>query len=218
MGWSTRVYNPALEPAGVVDFTDGAYVKDLASTGKTITLYAVWSALPLKSIPSISSSASSATVNATVDGVGFADADVKKVIGGSASKYIAFRTWALSMTGGEAAVALSPHSAAAYLLGATKLFGYAPTITLGALSTGSGSDSAFTVEVSVKDGERLMDVDAAKIAAMFEATSSLNDWSGSSKLTPTVTIEEDTNSAMRFRILPGSGSARQVFIRIRKQL
>jgi hypothetical protein len=72
------------------------------------------------------------------------DADVKKVIGGSASVYSAFRTWARGMTGGESAVALSPH-AAAYLMESTKLFGYSSTINLETFGTGSVNGSAFSV-------------------------------------------------------------------------
>ena len=217
MGWSTRVYNLALEPAPVVDFIDGAYVKDLASTGKTITLYAVWSSSPLKSIPSISSSASASTVNATVDGVGFADPNVKKMIGGSASVYSAFRTWAQSMTGGEAAVAISPHAAAAYLLGANKLLGYEPTIILDALGGADVGGSGLSVAVIVKDGERVIDVDASKVKSMFEATTNLSDWSGSSKLTTTVTVEKDEGARIKFMVLPETGSNKQMFIRIRNK-
>ncbi|MBO7206652.1 MAG: hypothetical protein J6W10_03455 [Kiritimatiellae bacterium] len=218
MGWSTRVHNAALEPACVVDYADGAYVKNLASEGKTITLYAVWSSSPLKSIPSISSSASTSTVNATVDGVGFADADVKKVIGGSASVYSAFRTWAQGMTGGEAAVAISPHAAAAYLLGSNKLFGYEPTIILDATGGANAGGSGLSVVVTVKDGDRVMDVDATKVKSMFEATTDPGDWNGSSKLSTTVTVERDEGTSIRYNVSPINGKPRQMFIRILKNL
>lgn len=218
MGWSTRVHNAALEPACVVDYADGAYVKNLASEGKTITLYAVWSSSPLKSIPSISSSATAATVNATVDGVGFADADVKKVIGGSASVYSAFRTWAQGMTGGEAAVAISPHAAAAYLLGSNKLFGYEPTIILDAACGANVGGSGLSVVVTVKDGDRVMDVDATKVKSMFEATTDPGDWSGSSKLSTTVTVERDEGTSIRYNVSPINGKPRQMFIRMLKNL
>jgi hypothetical protein len=66
------------------------------------------------------------------------------------------------------------------------------------------------------DGDRLRDVNAEKVAAMFEATSNLNNWSGSSKVTPSVTTEEVSAKTMRFRILPGSGTLRQIYIRQRK--
>jgi hypothetical protein len=216
VGWSTRIHNAALEPAAVVDFVDGAYVKDLASTGKTITLYAVWSSSPLKSIPSVSSSATAATVNAAVDGVGFADADVKKVIGGSASVYSAFRTWARGMTGGEAAVAISPHAAAAYLLGATRLFGYRPDIIIAPLNVAGGS--GMTVSVTVKDGERIVGANSSKVGAMFEATSDLNDWNGASKITPSVTSEASDGDLMRFKVTPGGRTVNRMFLRIRKDL
>jgi hypothetical protein len=172
----------------------------------------------LKSIPSVSSSATAATVNAAVDGVGFADADVKKVIGGSASVYSAFRTWAQSMTGGEAAVAISPHAAAAYLLGATRLFGYPPDIIIAPLNVAAGGGSGLTVSVTVMDGERIVGADSSKVGAMFEATSDLSDWNGASKITPSVTTESGDGNLMRFRVAPSGGTVKSMFLRIRKQL
>lgn len=218
MGWSTRIYNLAQQPAAVVDFIDGDCVEDLAPAGETVYLYAVWSASPPKSIPSIPSSASAATVNATVDGVGFADADVKNLIGGSASKYLDFRTWARGIKGGESAVALSPHAAAAYLLGAESLFGYAPAINLEALEVGIGGGSGMTIGVEVKDGERSVVVDSAKIKSMVEATGNLNDWSGAAKLTPTVTADGMDGAIIRLKVTPGGSSPKCMFIRLRKQL
>lgn len=42
LGWTTNNYRSALGQVGVVHYTDGASVKDLASTGETAFLYAVW--------------------------------------------------------------------------------------------------------------------------------------------------------------------------------
>ena len=139
------------------------------------------------------------------------------MIGGSASVYSAFRTWAQSMTGGEAAVAISPHAAAAYLLGANKLLGYEPTIILDALGGADVGGSGLSVAVIVKDGERIIDVDASKVKSMFEATTNLSDWSGSSKLTTTVTVEKDEGARIKFMVLPKTGSTKQMFIRIRNK-
>ena len=69
--------------------------------------------------------------------MGFADAAVKTVIGGSAAEYNAFTTWADGMKGatgdvlaGEGAVVANAHAAAAYLLGAERLFESEPRVEI----------------------------------------------------------------------------------------
>ena len=177
-------------------------------------------------IPAVAVDADAATVNATVDEVGFADAAVKEVIGGSAEEYNAFKTWADGVKGaagdalaGEAAVVANGHAAAAYLLGAERLFENEPTVEIGELSIaeseGAGT-TAMTVAVTVKDGESAVAVSAAKVAAMFEATGDLGDWNGAAKLTPTVTTSgTDASGKMTFVVTPGDGTAAKAFLRIR---
>ena len=178
-------------------------------------------------IPAVAVDADVATVNATVDGVGFADATVKTAIGGSAAEYDAFKTWADGVKGvtgdllaGEAAVVANEHAAAAYLLGAERLFENEPTVEIGELAIGEGESAgttAMTVAVTVKDGESAVAVNAAKVAAMFEATSDLGDWTGAAKLTPTVTTSgTDASGKMTFVVTPGDGTAAKAFLRIRK--
>ena len=84
--------------------------------------------------------------DAAVDGVGFADEDVKEAIGGSAAEYAAFKTWAGSVKGagsassaavGEAAVVANTNAAAAYLLGAERLFENAPKVEFGEVAVGN---------------------------------------------------------------------------------
>ena len=53
-------------------------------------------------------------------------------------------------------------------------------------------------------------------AAMFEATSSLGDWEGDSKLKPTVEVLESDGNTMRFKVKPGDGTAPSAFLRIRR--
>ena len=170
--------------------------------------------------------------------MGFADAAVKTVIGGSAAEYNAFKTWADGVKGatgdvlaGEEVVVANAY-AAAYLFGAERLFENEPTVEIGEMAVterSSGTlDPTVTVSVSVKDGDREVAVDAAKVAAMFEATSDLGDWMGSAKLVPVVTIVDnegvvvtqgtDAASAflpMRFTVSL-DGSAPRAFLRIRK--
>ena len=178
-------------------------------------------------IPAVAVDADAATVNAAVDGAGFVDAAVKVTIGGSATEYNAFKTWADGVKGvtgdalaGEAAVVANAHAAAAYLLGAERLFENEPTVEIGELAIVDGESAgttAMTVAVTVKDGESAVAVDAAKVAAMFEATGDLGDWTGAAKLTPMVTNSgTDASGKMTFVVIPGDGTATKAFFRIRK--
>lgn len=178
-------------------------------------------------IPAVAVDADAATVNAAVDGAGFVDAAVKVTIGGSAAEYNKFKTWAAGVKGatgdalaGEAAVVANAHAAAAYLLGAERLFENEPTVEIGELAIVDGESAgttAMTVAVTVKDGESAVAVSAAKVAAMFEATGDLGDWSGTAKLTPTVTVSgTDSNGKMTFNILPGVGLGTRAFLRIKR--
>ena len=178
-------------------------------------------------IPAVAVDADAATVNAAVDGVGFVDAAVKVVIGGSAAEYNKFKTWADGVKGvtgdalaGEAAVVANEHAAAAYLLGAERLFENEPAVEIGELIIADGESAGttkMTVAVTIKDGERAVAVDQEKVAAMFEATGDLGDWSGAAKLTPTVTTSgTDASGKMTFVVTPGDGTAAKAFLRIRK--
>ena len=164
-----------------------------------------------------------------VKDIAFVDATLYDVISADVNEYSAFREWALKVKGvganasapaGANAVVNAPHAAAAFLLGATKLFENEPIIKMCDVSIESspgcgGVHGTMIVGVAVKDGERTVAVDAAKIAAMFEATSDLGDWGGAAL---PVTIEPlgCENAAMQFRVAPSSYTAPQVFLRIRQ--
>ena len=178
-------------------------------------------------IPVVALDATPDVVTNAIDFAGFADAAVKAAIGGSAAEYNAFKTWADGVKGvtgdalaGEAAVVANEHAAAAYLLGAERLFEYEPTVEIGELSIGEGENAgttAMAVVVTVKDGEMVVAVDAEKVAAMFEATSDLGDWTGVAKLMSTVTTTGiDANGKMTFVVTPGDGTASRAFLRIRR--
>ncbi len=121
----------------------------------------------------------------------------------------------------------APHAAAAYLLGAERLFANAPKVEIEEMAIGNGTSwtsgtsgtenrGTMTITVAVKDGETAVAVDPEKVAAMFEATGDLGDWNGAAKLTPTVTVEDGEGATMRFKVTPGDGSAPRAFLRIRK--
>jgi uncharacterized repeat protein (TIGR02543 family) len=181
-------------------------------------------------IPEVALDAGVATVNAVVDDVGFVDVGVKAAIGGSAVEYAAFKTWAQGVKGfgsasgavaGEAAVVANTNAAAAYSLGAERLFENAPKVEFGEVEVLHNSDISqpdcqIGVTVTVKDGEEAVKCVAEKVKEMFEATSDLGDWEGSAKLTPAVSVEAGEGATMRFKVTPGDGTAQRAFLRIRK--
>ena len=193
---------------------------------------------PEELIPVVADGAAAEAVTNAIEAAGFADeAGVKAAIGGNATEYRKFKEWAqgvkvpvggdgggaVATQAGEAAVVANTNAAAAYLLGAERLFENAPKVEFGELvvvengtqGTG-GTGTAISVAVTVKDGEEAVKCVAEKVAAMFEATSDLGDWNGAAKIAPTVTVEDGEGATMRFKVTPGDGAAPQAFLRIRK--
>ena len=119
----------------------------------------------------------------------------------------------------------SPHAWPSYALGAEAILANEPEIDFEAVEVGAeeggslgSAGPTMTVSVTVRDGERLIAVDADSVAGMFEATSDLGDWTGAS-LPVGVEVVDDGGSSpshqMRFKATPGS-SPTQVFLRIRR--
>ena len=137
---------------------------------------------------------------------------------------------------GEAAVVANTNAAAAFLLGAERLFENAPKIEFGEVAMGTDGDAGdgglgasrptMTVSVTVKDGEETVKCAAEKVKEMFEATSDLGDWAGNggrdgarpsqNTLPITVPVDDGEGDTMRFKVTPGDGSATRAFLRIRK--
>ena len=184
------------------------------------------------SVPSLSTvaiGASSEVVTSAIAAAGFADeAAVEAAICGSAAEYTAFKAWAGSVkiasggaVAGEAMVIANTNAAAAYLLGAERLFDNAPKVEFGEVEVLHNADISqpdcqIGVAVTVKDGEEAVTCAAEKVKEMFEATSDLGDWNGAAKLTPTVSVETGEGATMRFKVTPGDGTATRAFLRIRK--
>ena len=229
----TRCFNP--------DST--AYVRR-GSTGWGVEIPGTWNGIRIEylpdGMPEIDAGAAAAAVEEAITTAGFADeANVRAAIGGSAAEYRAFKSWAGSVRGiagsvaGEAEVIANTNAAAAYLLGAERLFANAPTIEFGEVEiatgvatpgAGGGQDSvapAVTVSVIVKDGEDAVKCAAEKVASMFEATGDIGDWDGTARLSVAVEVLDGGSGAsasaatMHFRVTPGSG-AQRAFLRIRK--
>jgi hypothetical protein len=172
-------------------------------------------------IPVILNNADSTVVNHTIEAAGFADADVKDAIGGNVTKYNAFKEWAQGVNGGESAVVANTNVAAAFLLGAERLFENAPKIEFGEVAVGGGvggtegTKGTISLTVTVKDGEEAVKCAAEKVKDMFEATGDLGDWNGAAKMSPTVTVESGDGETMRFNVTPGDGTASKAFLRIK---
>ena len=173
------------------------------------------------SIPEIAVDADEAAVEEAVASVAFVDAAVKQMIGGSAEKYNAFKSWANGIAGGEAMAITSPYAAVSYLFGSTAVFKAEPKVEIESVAmkepASSTQEQAIKVEVVVKDGANAVKVATDKVAAMFEATSDLGDWDGEAKLTPIVSVlGTDQNGKMSFTVKPGEGKATRAFLRIKQ--
>jgi hypothetical protein len=162
-----------------------------------------------------------------VEDIRFADSRLPAELLMGTEVYTAFREWAGGVKGatgdtlaGAAEVVANEHAAAAYLLGAERLLENEPTVEIDELAVADGENAgttAMTVAVTVRDGESAVAVNAAKVAAMFEATGDLGDWTGAAKLTPTVTTTgTDASGKMTFVVTPGDGTASKAFLRIRR--
>jgi len=168
-------------------------------------------------MPTIDDGANAEAVNAAVESANFADEGVKAAIGGSASEYKAFKTWASGVVGGEVAVVASTNATVSYLLGAERLFVNAPKIEFGECEVASNTGDVM-VSITVKDGEDAVAVASDKVKEMFEATNDLGDWTSTGKkLTPTVTdLTQGRANSLNFKVRPGDGTSPSAFLRIRK--
>lgn len=165
------------------------------------TLYALW----LEKTDVLPEAGDEATVASVLAGA--ADGRLKERIG-SVEEYGAFRAWVSAKGLDAEAVMASPHAWISYVLGADGLFENEPTIQIGGVAI------ALEVRVIVNDGEREVLVDADKVAGMFEATGDAGDWGGEGRL-PAVAMPTGADGAeMRFKVLPGDGTAGAAFLRI----
>ena len=142
----------------------------------------------------------------------------------SVDEYNALVEWADENGIGHQAVRTSRHVWASYVLGAKSIFENEPEIVLRdvAVAAGGGGGSGamrVSVSVTVMDGERAVAVGAAKVAAMFEATSDLDDWNGVAKMPVNVHVVDEgggngvTVRLMRFQVTTPVGASR-AFLRI----
>ena len=215
IGWGTV-------PRGEVVYTDCATVLDLTTEpDAAVVLYAVWEKEPEPEVlPEIDSDSKVAEVMA-----GATDGRLAEKIQ-TVADYAAFREWALGVKGrdgevaGAEAVMASEHAWASYLLGADILFENEPTIQIGGLSLDGGAEgsrapgTSWEIRVTVKDGENVASVDADKVAALFEATRQLGDWTEASLLPLSVTAKGSDGDTILFDVTPAEESAPSAFLRL----
>ncbi|MBQ9432339.1 MAG: S8 family serine peptidase [Kiritimatiellae bacterium] len=148
----------------------------------------------------------------------FADTGLDEAIGGSVERWNDFAEWANGVIGDAYAVLASAHAADSWLLGASALLENDPEVTIDGAEVASVSgDTSMTLTVTVKDGENAVEVSAAKVAALFEATTDLNDWtSPKKKLDPHAEAAGGDGTTVRVRVTPGDGSVPKAFLRIKR--
>lgn len=136
------------------------------------------------------------------------------------TEYGAFRAWADQNSLDHQGVKDSVHAWAAFALGANRLFVSEPRITISDLSVNDGTSNMltvrkFSVKVGVNDDDGIAAVDAEKMAAMFEATTDLTDWTGNAKIIPYISdITQDQQGIMSFVVTP-DGMPSSFFLRIK---
>lgn len=139
-------------------------------------------------IPPLPAEPTADDVNTKVDAAKFADSTVKTMIGGDPAKYTAFKTWADTVTGGQAAVVASAHAADSYLLGQTTLLENAPVSKIKTIA--KTSDTALTLTFEIKDGDNAVTV--AQTAADYVKTlvqcNEKVDFGNGTKIDATVTV------------------------------
>ena len=156
-------------------------------------------------------------VSAALDGA--ADARLSGRIG-TLDAYDDFRAWMAAKGLEQQAVMASAHAWPSYALGTGTLFANEPAIRLGDVALkgrgtrATGDGTALEVSVTVRDGEDPVAVDAAKVAALFEATGDVFDWSGENRLPAKATQTGANGMVLFFRVVPGDGSAPKAFIRL----
>ena len=136
------------------------------------------------------------------------------------TEYGAFRAWADQNSLDHQGVKDSVHAWAAFALGANRLFVSEPRITISDLSVNDGTSNMltvrkFSVKVGVNDDDGIAAVDAEKMAAMFEATTDLTDWTGNAKIIPYISdITQDQQGIMSFVVTP-DGMPQSFFLRVK---
>jgi hypothetical protein len=164
---------------------------------------------------------------------GTLDGRLQELLGDSPETYNDFAEWANGKGGGD--VRSSAHAAPSYLLGTSELLRNEPVITIegmslvpdqGGAAAGDGAKTvrprdpdapaALTLTVTVLDGSEPVEVTAAKVAALVEATRDACDWdSPEAKLDPHAeAITSGSGTTVTIAATPGDGAVPRAFLRV----
>lgn len=171
----------------IPDFGEGTW--DVQPLGAIITSNTNFNfTVKVDPIPPLPAEPTADDVNAKVDAAKFADSTVKTMIGGDPTKYNAFKTWAGTVTGGQAAVVASAHAADSYLLGQTTLLENAPVSEIKTIA--KTSDTALTLTFEIKDGANAVTVaqTAADYVKGLVQCNEKVDFGNGTKIDATVTV------------------------------
>ena len=139
---------------------------------------------------------------------------------GSVGEYDAFRAWSAEEGREEKDVRDSEHAWSSYALGAEGLFENEPQIQIAgfapdeAAARRRAAGFAWEIRVTVKDGENAASVDADKLAALFEATRQIGDWTEPSLLPLSVTAKGTDGDALLFEVTLEGDDGPGAFLRL----
>ena len=197
----------------IPDFGEGTW--DVQPLGAIITSNTNFNfTVKVDPIPPLPAEPTADDVNAKVDAAKFADSTVKTMIGGDPTKYNAFKTWAGTVTGGEAAVVASAHAADSYLLGQTTLLENAPVSEIKTIA--KTSDTALTLTFEIKDGANAVTVaqTAADYVKGLVQCNEKVDFGNGTKIDATVTVTINGQTLTAAVTLPANKPA--AFMKVAK--
>lgn len=197
----------------IPDFGEGTW--DVQPLGAIITSNTNFNfTVKVDPIPPLPAEPTADDVNAKVDAAKFADSTVKTMIGGDPTKYNAFKTWAGTVTGGQAAVVASAHAADSYLLGQTTLLENAPVSEIKTIA--KTSDTALTLTFEIKDGANAVMVaqTAADYVKGLVQCNEKVDFGNGTKIDATVTVTINGQTLTAAVTLPANKPA--AFMKVAK--
>lgn len=167
----------------------------------------------------VSDGATAAEVEAAIAAAGFADPGVARAVGGRAATFNALVDWASSVKdasgaapAGASAVIADSHAAAAFLLGAERLFAGAPSIAFESLTLPRGG--AMAVILAVRDSAGVVPVSAGKVGGLLESADSPAAWTAAPAVESSST---DAEGRLHLSLAPANpASATRGFLRLRK--
>ncbi|MBR4188564.1 MAG: InlB B-repeat-containing protein [Kiritimatiellae bacterium] len=167
----------------------------------------------------VSDGATAAEVEAAIVAAGFADPGVARAVGGRAATFNALVDWASSVKdasgaapAGASAVIADSHAAAAFLLGAERLFADAPSIAFESLAVPRGG--ALAVILAVRDSAGVVPVSAGKVGSLLESADSPAAWTDAPSVESSST---DAEGRLHLSLAPANpASATRGFLRLRK--